>query len=66
MGETPENDTGAWHQENLITWDNLAAGLRDTLNASDWGNANFPLQDTKFAGHLDKAKPSGITFDPYA
>lgn len=66
MGRDPENDTGAWHQENLITWDNMAAGLRDKLNASDWGNANLPLQDSKFADHLNKAKPSGITFDPYA
>ncbi|MER6421699.1 NPP1 family protein [Streptomyces sp. NPDC001137] len=65
-GETPENDTGAWHQENLLSWSNLASGLRDKLNASDWGSANFPLQDSKFADHLNKAKPSGIPFDPYA
>ena len=65
-GETAENDTGVWHQENLLTWENLASNLRTTLNASDWGSANFPLQDSKFADHLNKAKPSGITFDPYA
>lgn len=65
-GETPENDTGAWHQENLLSWSHLASGLRDKLNASDWGSANFPLQDSKFADHLNKAKPSGIAFDPYA
>ncbi|MGK3940942.1 NPP1 family protein [Streptomyces caeruleatus] len=65
-GETPENDTGAWHQENLLTWDNMASNLRGILNASDWGDANFPLQDSKFADHLNKAKPSDIPFAPYA
>lgn len=65
-GETPENDSGDWHQENLLTWDDMASNLRDVLNASDWGKANFPLQDAKFDDHLNKAKPSGITFDPYA
>ncbi|WP_406443726.1 NPP1 family protein [Streptomyces sp. NBC_01613] len=65
-GETPENDTGAWHQENLVTWENLASNLRSVLNSSDWGSANFPLQDSKFADHLSKAKPSAITFDPSA
>ncbi|MFJ5305337.1 NPP1 family protein [Streptomyces sp. NPDC088350] len=65
-GETPENDTGAWHQENLLTFDNLATNLHDILNASDWGSANFPLQDSRFDDQLNTAKPSGITFDPYA
>ncbi|KRD21048.1 MULTISPECIES: NPP1 family protein [unclassified Streptomyces] len=65
-GETAENDTGAWHQENLLTWDNLAPNLRNALNGSDWGNANLPLQDSKFNDTLNKAKPSGIPFDPYA
>ncbi|MFE2071216.1 NPP1 family protein [Streptomyces sp. NPDC059467] len=44
----------------------MASNLRDILNASDWGNANFPLQDAKFDDHLNKAKPSAITFDAYA
>jgi hypothetical protein len=65
-GETAENDTGAWHQENLLAWDNLAPGVRNVLNGSDWGDANFPLQDSKFNDTLNKAKPSGIPFAPYA
>ena len=65
-GETAENDTGAWHQENLLTWDNLAPSLRTALNGSDWGNANLPLQDSKFDDTLNKAKPGEIPFDPYA
>ncbi|MFF4314357.1 NPP1 family protein [Streptomyces sp. NPDC001507] len=62
----PENDDAAWHQEKLLTWDNMASSLRGILNASDWGDANFPLQDAKFDDHLDKAKPSAIPFDAYA
>ncbi|MFG2799845.1 NPP1 family protein [Streptomyces pseudovenezuelae] len=65
-GETAENDTGAWHQENLLTWDNLAPNLRAVLNGSDWGDANLPLQDSKFNDTLNKAKPGDIPFDPYA
>ncbi|MGY4977956.1 NPP1 family protein [Streptomyces sp. 900105755] len=65
-GETPENDDAAWHQENLLSWDTMASSLRGILNASDWGDANFPLQDAKFDDHLNKAKPSAITFDAYA
>ena len=64
-GETAENDTGAWHQENLLTWDNLAPNLRTVLNGSDWGDANLPLQDSKFNDTLNKAKPSDIPFNPY-
>jgi hypothetical protein len=65
-GESAENDTGAWHQENLLTWDSLAPNLRAVLNGSDWGNANLPLQDSRFNDTLNKAKPGGIPFDPYA
>ncbi|MGY5044362.1 NPP1 family protein [Streptomyces sp. 900105755] len=65
-GETPEDDDAAWHRENLLTWDTMASSLRAVLNASDWGDANFPLQDAWFDDHLGKAEPSAITFDAYA
>ncbi|SOD85078.1 NPP1 family protein [Streptomyces sp. Ag109_G2-15] len=29
------------------------------------GHANFPIQDSKFNDTLNKAKPSGIPFNPY-
>ncbi|MFE1878718.1 hypothetical protein [Streptomyces diastatochromogenes] len=39
--------------------------LQTIMNNSSWGNANFPLQDSKFNDTLNKAKPSGIPFEPY-
>ncbi|GHI06276.1 hypothetical protein [Streptomyces cellostaticus] len=44
----------------------MASNLRGILNAADWGDADFPLQDSKFADHLNKAEPNDIAFDPYA
>lgn len=65
-GETPENETGNWHQENLVTYENLTGWQFDQMNAKDWGKANLPVSNGNFASTLDKAKPSGITFNAFA
>ena len=55
---------GGWDEPALLSWENLAPSLRDTLNGSSWGDANFPLQDSRWPTELSRAKPSGIPFQP--
>ncbi|GKQ35970.1 NPP1 family protein [Streptomyces sp. A012304] len=55
---------GGWDELGLLSWDNLRGDLRDKLNNSSWGNANFPLKDSRFPTELSNAKPSGIPFNP--
>ncbi|MFM9445018.1 NPP1 family protein [Streptomyces acidiscabies] len=71
-GETAEAwPDGGWDHPALVSWDHYPASkdpsknLQTIMNNSDWGNANFPLQDSKFNDTLNKGKPSGIAFDPY-
>lgn len=64
--EPPENHRGTWQYPPLVGWNGYPAGLRDKLSAYDFGSANFGLKDASFTSHLASAKPSGITFDPYA
>lgn len=64
-GERPEAwGDGGWDEPALVGWDRLDGGLRNTLNNSSWGKANFPLQDSRFGTELSRAKPSGIPFNP--
>ncbi|MEU4384147.1 NPP1 family protein [Promicromonospora sp. NPDC023805] len=64
-GERPEAwGNGAWDEPALVGWDRLDAGLRDRLNGSSWGDANFPLKNDRFPTELSRAKPGGIPFDP--
>jgi hypothetical protein len=64
-GEVPEAwGNGGWDEPALVGWDRLDAGLRNTLNGSSWGDANFPLQDSRYGTELSRAKPSGIPFNP--
>ncbi|WP_175411893.1 NPP1 family protein [Streptomyces sp. TRM64462] len=66
-GEQPENHYKAWQYVDLVGWNGYpATWLRDRLGDADWGRANFPLKDANFGRNLEKAKPSGIPFDPYA
>nr|WP_202425449.1 NPP1 family protein [Streptomyces sp. HUCO-GS316] len=64
--EPPENHKGTWQYPPLIGWNGYPAGLRDKLSTYDFGSAHFGLRDDSFAANLAEAKPSGITFDPYA
>lgn len=57
---------GGWDQPALVSWTELRSDLRDTLNRSSWGDANFPLQDSRYPLELSRAKPSGIPFNPNA
>lgn len=64
-GERPEAwGDGGWDEPALVGWDRLDGGLRNTLNNSSWGSANFPLKDGRFGTELSRAKPSGIPFNP--
>ncbi|MFJ5831517.1 NPP1 family protein [Streptomyces sp. NPDC093089] len=64
--EPPENHQHTWQFPSLVGWNGYPAGLRDKLSRADFGSAHFGLKDANFAAHLAKAKPAGITFDPYA
>lgn len=64
-GEQPEAwGSGRWDEPALVGWDKLQGGLRDKLNYADWGDANFPLRDARFATELSRAMPAGIAFKP--
>ncbi|MFJ4963215.1 Necrosis inducing protein (NPP1) [Streptomyces sp. ADI96-02] len=62
--DPPENHRGTWQYPALVGWNGYPPGIRDKLVQADFGKANFGLKDGKFTGHLAKAKPSGIAFDP--
>jgi hypothetical protein len=64
--EPPENHRGVWQYPPLVGWNGYPAGLRDKLASYDFGSAHFGLRDDSFAGHLSKALPSGVAFDPDA
>ncbi|GAA3673407.1 NPP1 family protein [Lentzea roselyniae] len=55
---------GGWDMPALLSWENLDPTLRDKLNGSSWGDANFPLQDSRWTTELSRAKPSSIPFQP--
>lgn len=61
--DTIENDLGVWFRGALVSYNGFPEGIRDKLYAHDFGAANIALKDSAFQGNLDKAKPSGITFD---
>ncbi|MCD7441010.1 NPP1 family protein [Streptomyces lincolnensis] len=69
-GERPEAwGDGGWDQPALVSWNSFPRGkdnldLQAKLNGASWGNANFPLKDGRFEVELERAKPSGIPFDP--
>ncbi|MET9734358.1 NPP1 family protein [Streptomyces sp. NPDC006458] len=64
--EPPENHEHIWQYPALVGWNGYPAGIREKLVSYNFGSANFGLKDASFASHLASAKPSGITFDPYA
>ncbi|MCG8920021.1 NPP1 family protein [Actinokineospora sp. PR83] len=64
--EAPENHYGAWQYPDLVSWDNFPPGIRDRLVNADFGSASLGIKDGAFNDNLNKAKPGGIPFDPYA
>ncbi|AGJ53021.1 MULTISPECIES: NPP1 family protein [Streptomyces] len=64
--EPPENHYHDWRFPTLVGWNGYPAGLRDKLVQANFGSAVFGLKDGNFGAHLEKARPAGIPFDPYA
>ncbi|MEV5679026.1 MULTISPECIES: NPP1 family protein [unclassified Streptomyces] len=62
--DPPENHRGTWQYPTLVGWNGYPGGLRDKLAAADFGSALLGIKDGQFNGHLARAKPSGIPFDP--
>ncbi|GGW95732.1 NPP1 family protein [Streptomyces lomondensis] len=71
-GETAEAwGDGGWDRPALVPYDTLRSQNRTAWNAlanSDWGQANFPLQDRgdRFRQTLNEAKPAGIGFNAWS
>ncbi|WP_030432629.1 NPP1 family protein [Allokutzneria albata] len=63
--EPPENHKGAWQYPPLVGWNHYPPGIRDRLVQADFGSAGFGLKDSAFGGQLERAKPSGIPFNPH-
>jgi hypothetical protein len=66
MTEQPENHYRAWQYPDLVSWDNFPAGIRDRLVNANYGSASLAIKDGAFNDNLNKAKPAGIPFNPYA
>ncbi|NED90184.1 hypothetical protein G3I76_60180, partial [Streptomyces sp. SID11233] len=64
--EPPENHKGTWQRPPVVGWDGYPPGIREKLTAADFGSATLGIRDDTFGSHLEKAKPAGIAFDPYA
>jgi hypothetical protein len=64
--DPPENHYGVWQYPDLVGWDHYPPGIRDILTSADFGSAQLDLRDDRFASALERARPSGIDFDPYA
>ncbi len=65
FGEQPENHKRWWQFPPLIGWYNYPSDYRDRLVRHNFGQAQFGLRDSSFAGELNKAKPDGIPFNPW-
>lgn len=64
---------GGWDFPRLVSWNSYpgtsntwTASLQTKMQNATWGDANFPLKDGRFNDELNRAKPSGIPFNPYA
>ncbi|MEY9992844.1 hypothetical protein ABIE67_004876 [Streptomyces sp. V4I8] len=62
---------GSWDRPALVPYDTLWSKNRTAWNAlagSSWDKANFPLQDKDdhFRTTLNRAKPSGISFNAWS
>ncbi|MFC4071406.1 NPP1 family protein [Actinoplanes subglobosus] len=65
--EPPENHYHNWRYPPLVDWNGYpSTALRDRLMAADFGSATIKIKDGSFEYLLNAAKPSGISFDPYA
>lgn len=58
-----ENHKGVWFRGALVSYDGYPEGVRDILEAHDFGAANFALKDASFPGSLERALPEDIDFD---
>ncbi|MFZ4893713.1 NPP1 family protein [Plantibacter sp. Mn2098] len=64
--EPAENYTGNWFFPRLVGWDGYPPGFRDSLMNANFGSATIKINDQNFNNSLNNAKPSGISFDPFA
>jgi len=58
-----ENHLGVWFRGSLVSYNGFPEGIRDILYEHNFGDAHIALTDSSFPGNLERAKPTGITFD---
>lgn len=58
-----ENHFGEWFRGDLVSYNGFPDGIRDILEAVDWGGPNFALKDDSFPGNIESSRPDGIEFD---
>ncbi|SPO05487.1 uncharacterized protein DNG_08174 [Cephalotrichum gorgonifer] len=59
-----ENHRGVWFRGALVGYNGFpGGGIREKLEAHDFGKANFALKDASFPNALEKARPAGLVFD---
>jgi hypothetical protein len=64
--EPPENHYRSWQFPSLVGWNGYPPSIRDRLIGANFGAAQLDLKPGRFAPNLAKAKPSSISFNPYA
>ena len=65
--EPPENGTGRWVIQPLVSWNGYPSrSVRDAISSDVFGGANFDNKDSRFSGVLAAALNTGITpgFNP--
>jgi hypothetical protein len=65
--EPPENGTGAWLVQPLVSWNGYPSlTVRNKIANYDFGSGNFEIKDARFATSLAAALQTSITpgFDP--
>lgn len=67
--EPPENGTGTWLTQPLVSWNGYPSlAVRTTIANYDFGSGNFEIKDARFSTSLANALQTSITpgFDPNA
>lgn len=67
--DPPENHYGTWRYPPVVDWNGWpSTALRDRLMTADFGSASIKItdQDDRFRNLLNRSKPAGIPFDPWA
>ncbi|KAI6783451.1 necrosis inducing protein-domain-containing protein [Emericellopsis cladophorae] len=57
------NHKGYWFRGSLVSYNGFPGNTREKLFSHDFGKATIGFKDSTFESHIEKAIPSGVTFD---